>query len=145
MAAKSARASLPGRPVPGKKYFTVSEATEALPYVNRIVGDLTGCYRQVTNLRDRLEFPGKDDDVDQLRNQFEQVLQRLQYLTNELSHVGVELKDHERGLIDFPAIHDGREVCLCWEFGEEGLLAWHEVDAGYAGRQDITQLESSAT
>ena len=146
MASKSARASAPGRPIPGKKYFTVDEAKLALPYVSRIIGDLTACYRQVADFRDRMEFPEQDEDVDQIRNQFEQELERLQYLTEELNHVGVELKDYERGLIDFPALHEGREICLCWEHGEEGLVAWHEVEAGFSGRRDITQLlESSAS
>jgi len=50
---------------------------------------------------------------------------------------GCQLKDMEMGLIDFPAIRDGREVYLCWKLGEEQIGYWHDVEAGYAGRQPL--------
>ncbi len=143
MTSKSTPAQAQGRPIPGKKYFTVEEAKQALPYVARIVADLVACHQQVADLRDQLELPDNGDDVDSLRNRFDESLERLQYLSEELSGVGVEMKDYERGLIDFPAIYKDREICLCWEHGEEGLLAWHELDTGYAGRLDINTLEPS--
>ncbi len=59
-------------------------------------------------------------------------------LTNrvaELDNLGIQLKDFERGLIDFPTIRDGRVVLLCWQLGEgDELEWWHDVDAGFAGR-----------
>jgi hypothetical protein len=50
---------------------------------------------------------------------------------------GIVLRDLDRGLIDFPAIRDGREVYLCWVEGEPDIGYWHELDAGYAGRQKL--------
>ena len=47
------------------------------------------------------------------------------------------LQDLHRGLIDFPALMSGREVFLCWEDGEEAVEFWHDLDAGYAGRERI--------
>jgi hypothetical protein len=49
----------------------------------------------------------------------------------------VQLKDINLGLLDFSAIKDGREVYLCWMYGEGDIAFWHEVDAGFAGRQSI--------
>ncbi len=49
----------------------------------------------------------------------------------------IVLRDLDRGLIDFPAIRDGREVYLCWIDGEEDIAFWHELDAGYGGRQPL--------
>ena len=49
----------------------------------------------------------------------------------------IMIKDLHRGLIDFPAIVDGREVFLCWEQGEEDIEFWHELDGGYAGRERL--------
>jgi hypothetical protein len=141
MASNSAPSQATDRPIPGKKYFTVEEANQALPYVSRIVADLVTSYQKVAKLRDRLELPDETDDVDTLRSQFDESLERLQYLSEELSSVGVELKDYERGLLDFPAIYQDREICLCWEHGEETLLAWHELETGYTGRLDIKTLE----
>jgi hypothetical protein len=54
-----------------------------------------------------------------------------------LRELEVVLRDLERGLVDFPALRDGREVYLCWEEGEEQIAFWHEPDAGFAGRRPI--------
>ncbi|HMQ04040.1 MAG TPA: DUF2203 domain-containing protein [Pyrinomonadaceae bacterium] len=59
-------------------------------------------------------------------------------LTTEINDLGVQLKDHSQGLVDFPSMRDGRVVLLCWKLGEpEEIAWWHEVDAGFAGRQPI--------
>jgi hypothetical protein len=49
----------------------------------------------------------------------------------------IQIKDLERGLVDFPAFHEGREVYLCWERGEEDIEFWHELDTGYGGRERL--------
>lgn len=59
-------------------------------------------------------------------------------LTTELNDIGVQLKDYTRGLIDFPCMREGRVVLLCWQLGEkEEIEWWHEVEAGFAGRQPL--------
>ncbi len=50
---------------------------------------------------------------------------------------GVEVKDLDMGLIDFPSQREGRTVYLCWKLGEEGIAWWHEMDTGYASRQPL--------
>ena len=56
----------------------------------------------------------------------------------ELESLGVQLKDFERGLVDFPSLRDGRVVLLCWQLGEgDELEWWHDVDAGFAGRTPL--------
>ena len=55
-----------------------------------------------------------------------------------LQELGIVVRDIERGLIDFPAIHEGREVYLCWELDEPPRIAfWHDLEAGYGGRQPL--------
>jgi hypothetical protein len=49
----------------------------------------------------------------------------------------IVLRDLDSGLVDFPAIRDGHEVYLCWIEGEEDVAFWHDLDAGYAGRQEL--------
>ena len=49
----------------------------------------------------------------------------------------IQLKDLDRGLIDFPAIREGKEVFLCWEKDEEDIEFWHDLDAGFAGREPL--------
>ena len=55
----------------------------------------------------------------------------------ELQEMEVVLRDLERGLIDFPALRDGREVYLCLEDGEDEIGFWHDVEAGYGGREPL--------
>ena len=61
----------------------------------------------------------------------------LQRSLGELQAMEIVLRDLERGLVDFPALRDGREIYLCWEEGEEEIGYWHDCDSGYAGRQPL--------
>ena len=66
------------------------------------------------------------------------VLTELTVQLSELETLGVQLKDFERGLVDFPSLRDGRVVLLCWQLGEgDELEWWHDVDAGFAGRTPL--------
>ena len=123
-----------------RRYFTVEEANQALPYVSRIAQDIQGSYREAAKLQERLDHDAPPDDVEQIRGDYEQAIGRLNRYVEELHEVGVELKDYEAGLVDFPSLHEGREVCLCWRTGEAKIQAWHEPHAGFAGRQDIANL-----
>jgi hypothetical protein len=58
----------------------------------------------------------------------------------QLRHIqglGVQIKDFDRGLVDFPHLREGREVFLCWELDEDDIAFWHDIDAGYAGRERL--------
>lgn len=129
-------------PKRGKKYFTLAEANRALTYVSRVVEDIAGAYTQAVEVRRRLEHPHPEDVPDELRGQYESAMDNLSALIEELQLVGVELKDFEKGLIDFPSVHEGREIYLCWHRGEASIQAWHEIDAGFAGRQDVSTLSA---
>ena len=130
-------------PKRGKKYFTLEEANRALCYVSRIVENITSCYRKAVRIRQRLERPGPEQSAEQLREEYEIAMNHLNDLIDELQQVGVELKDVEKGLLDFPCVHEGRESYLCWHRGEESIRCWHEVDAGYSGRKDVALLQAA--
>jgi hypothetical protein len=63
--------------------------------------------------------------------------ERLKLAVDTLTDWGVEIKDVERGLVDFPSRYEGREVCLCYELGEDGIAFWHGAEEGFAGRKPI--------
>jgi hypothetical protein len=66
------------------------------------------------------------------------ILTNLTAEMTELEVLGVQLKDFDRGLIDFPSLRDGRVVLLCWQMGEGDQLEWwHDIDAGFAGRTPL--------
>ena len=125
-----------------KKYFTLEQANRALPYVRRVVDDITGVYSRIIELRKCADKPGGPDT--EAEREYEKTMDRLSELVDELHAVGVELKDFELGLVDFPAMHQGREVLLCWKRGEPSVQHWHELDAGLSGRQPVSILDDRA-
>jgi hypothetical protein len=72
-----------------------------------------------------------------LVNQWVKTLCQLKPLLAQFQERELQIKDLDRGLIDFPAIRDEREVFLCWEKSEPDIAFWHELDTGYAGRQPL--------
>ena len=128
------------RPNSGKKFFTLEEANKSLSYVRRIVEDIMDVYGKVVQMRRKLEELGESQFSLSPDSEYEQLMDRLGILVDELHVMGAELKDFEKGLVDFPSIHNDREILLCWQYGEEQITHWHELDVGYAGRQSVDAL-----
>src|ERR1051325_9492177 len=61
----------------------------------------------------------------------------LKRIFENIEQIGCLIKDLDIGLVDFPALHRGKEVYLCWRLGEPDIAFWHPVDAGFAGRREI--------
>jgi len=134
---------------PRKKYFKVEEANQSLPLVKAVVSDIVSKFKEIQERRERLELlrpknrpkTGGDsmyaEELQQVEQDLETEVGRLQEYILELQALGVEFKDPVMGLVDFPALMDGREVCLCWKLGEPEVGFWHEVDAGFQGRQSL--------
>lgn len=129
------------RAAQSQKFFTLESANRSLVLVRRVVKDIVENYRLLAELRadrDALLISERDGDkLATIRERVEKVADRLRELSEELSEVGCELKDWNTGLIDFPAMHEGRKVLLCWRLGEAAVEHWHELHAGFAGRQPV--------
>jgi hypothetical protein len=82
---------------------------------------------------------GESLDMQRVHRDIETFAERIDSYKKELEQIGCQLKDAEMGLVDFIGLHEGRPVCLCWKHGEERVAFWHEIEAGYAGRQPITR------
>jgi hypothetical protein len=140
----------PAKPSVGKKrkYFTVDEANKALPLVRMIVGDIVRQYRVVEDLQQRLSRvsqdrrrPTKDlyaEELAQSQAELDAEEAKLALYIEELKRLGVEFKGPD-GLCDFYSIMDGREVFLCWRLGEPEVAHWHDLDAGFVGRQPLAE------
>lgn len=128
----------------GKKYFTIDQANRALVFVSRVVRDITHVYANIIQLRRELDHPAQDTCTEHLEADYQRAMDRLSDLVDELHLTGVELKDFEIGLVDFPSLFEQREIYLCWQQGETCISHWHEADAGIAGRQGIALLQSAA-
>jgi hypothetical protein len=127
-----------------RKYFTPASANATLPLVRRIVDDLLRlhpAWRQaVTDFelaQDGADATGETEDARRARLAAGQLAGEIEACLDELEQVGCLFRGFEEGLVDFPAQHDGRVVCLCWRAGETEVSHWHEFDAGFPGRQPL--------
>jgi hypothetical protein len=127
-----------------KRLFTVASANRALVFVRRVAQDIVDHYEELTDLRALREdlslTNGMPEQIAELRGAMQRQIDTLHALRSELTAVGCEVKDWSLGLIDFPALREGREVNLCWRLGEPEVLHWHERDAGFSGRRPIDDL-----
>jgi hypothetical protein len=124
------------------KIFTVEEANALLPAVSRMLLKIQRCHRklysysEVVKLASDAAEQGGGGLPDGVR--YAALLIKLTTLISELEALGVQIKDFDRGLVDFPSLRDGRVVLLCWQIGEGDQVEWwHDVDAGFAGRTPL--------
>ncbi len=128
------------------KLFTVEQANRTLPLVRRIVQDIVAEHPRWKDLVARYELAaagarpewGESEEQLALRREIDAVAQRINGYVDELADVGCLLKGFEDGLVDFYGLLGGRLAFLCWKLGEPSVSHWHELDAGFAGRQPIT-------
>jgi len=119
------------------KYFTPSEAKKTLPLVRKIVADILDTSREMRLIADEIGSGVENDSrIQKLADEIEKFMQ-------ELEEIGCYFKDwnFSIGLIDFPAIIDGKEVFLCWRSDEDEIMYYHDADAGFAGRKLIPPEE----
>ncbi len=69
-------------------------------------------------------------------------VKRMEQAVRQIDAWGVTLRDIGTGLVDFPALADGRAIWLCWKLGEDDIAYWHELDAGIAGRKPLIELDA---
>lgn len=122
------------------KFFTVEEANALLPRIQIIMDKMFVLREEAIALRPDVEpvlekavGNGGSPETGELFL----IFQEFEKLLKKLHSFGCQLKGLEQGLIDFPAIRDGREVFLCWKYDEPEVAFWHEIDAGFAGRRPL--------
>jgi hypothetical protein len=127
--------------------FTRSEAEALLPQVVDELRAMQECKRGIDALRvdltDAVESAtgnGHLRDAQGLaekRRRAEALVGEMNERLGRINTWGVEVKDVDSGLIDFPSEREGRIVYLCWRIGEERIGWWHELDTGFAGREPL--------
>ena len=122
------------------RYFTVEEANQALAAIRPLMDEIQAIRQKILAQRpevwpivERSAGNGGSRTASKLVEDFE----RLDVLVHRIQETGALFKDINLGLLDFPAMKDEHEVYLCWKYGEDDIAFWHEIDAGYAGRQPI--------
>ncbi len=135
-------------PKTGKRFFSVTEANNTLPLVRAIVQDITALAHELSERRERLMrlksherlrlSEAHEEELQQVQAEQDRGQEKMEEYVRELAQLGVELKDYFTGLVDFPSLMNGRPVYLCWRLGEPEVAHWHELEAGFAGRQKLT-------
>jgi len=123
------------------KLFTHAEANDAIPMIRTKLERLKRLYSRVGDLRDDARAAAAASEAGGGMTEgprYVTMLCEIGAIVNELTELGIQLKDQSRGLIDFPSLREGRVVLLCWQLGEPDEIEWwHETEAGFAGRQPI--------
>lgn len=123
-----------------EKYYTVEEANAMLPELRVLV-------EGIQTARDEIlaTYPAAVPVLQQVTlnsggreaNPYAAAIWRLNARVRRLVSMGVQLKDLDRGLVDFPAWREDQEVLLCWHLGEDEVTHWHDLESGFAGRKSL--------
>lgn len=123
------------------RYFTLEEASQALSLIRPWMDEVQTIRQKILSKQpeawtaiEKSVGNGGNRALSNLIQDFD----RLDALIHRILETGALIKDVNIGLLDFPALRNGQEVYLCWQYGEEEIAFWHEIDAGFAGRQPIS-------
>jgi hypothetical protein len=122
------------------KYYSLKEANETLSIVRPMLKEMMDIGEKIRARQPELwamvqksAGNGGNPELSKLLVEFD----HLDALLHQIQDMGIEVKDLTIGLIDFVGLKDGREIYLCWKYGEGDIQFWHEIEAGFAGRQLI--------
>jgi hypothetical protein len=141
-------------------FYDFDRANERLPELRESLLSLRALKSEVTALRDRIvelnapqavagggasvpvgpARPEADTETHRLRMRMQGLVDQMIATVAEIDGWGIQLREIDSGLVDFPALVSGRQVWLCWRIGEGEVAWWHEVSEGFAGRRRIEDL-----
>jgi len=122
------------------RYFTLEQASAVVVAIRPLVSEMLNLRQSILAKQPEV-WPvvakAAGNGGSKIASEIAQEFHRLDAIVREIMATGVILKDINTGLFDFLSLLDGREVYLCWRYGEEQIYFWHEIDAGFTGRQHI--------
>ena len=121
------------------KHYTREEARQLLPLVNQWLDELSRVRDLISDYEEpiRQKLTLGDDLGGECVDKYVKCLAGAKEILSRFHKRQIQVKDLDRGLIDFPAYLGGKEVFLCWEKGEEDIEFWHDLTSGYAGRERL--------
>lgn len=122
-----------------ERHYSLEEASALLPLVAKLLAQMRAARDRLGDAEARaaLDEAGQSNGGGEPGKVVSEGFLELRESMLELRDREIVLRDLDRGLIDFPALRDGREVYLCWEEGEPEIGFWHEPDAGFGGRRRL--------
>ncbi len=129
------------------RYFTLEEANAAIGELRPVVEQMVEERRRLLAAQERrgalTQQAGSNGgdltpgDFGEVEDQLERAAGALSRSVEHIQAAGAQVKDLDRGLLDFPSIRDGEEILLCWHLGEDEIEYWHGVDEGFRGRKPL--------
>jgi len=126
------------------RLFTIAEASALLPelrprleMLKRGKHELKELHETLRGISPAMRANGSGLQAQQLEEGAAELVARMGVALAEIEELGVVVKDLDQGLVDFPALRDGRVVFLCWKVSERAITHWHEIDEGFAGRREL--------
>ena len=122
-----------------EQHYTRDQARAILPQIRQWLDQLSALRQKLSDGDQRLArlMAGGNEVGGETVNRWVRVAADVKATLAEFQRREIQIKDLDRGLIDFPAILDGKEVYLCWEQDEEDIEFWHDLHSGYAGRERL--------
>jgi hypothetical protein len=122
-----------------QRHFTREEANALLPRLKEMLLQLRSSKDELTDTEahEALSESAPENGGGEEGKQVGVAFLEVRRLLGAIEESGIVLRDIDRGLVDFPAVIDGREVYLCWEFGEDEVAYWHNLESGYRGREPL--------
>lgn len=142
------------------RFYDIDAANAAIPELDGIVAVLGEQRAELVRLRDEVLAAGSgsegapaavtaptgsgeapiSNDLRLIRLRMQGLIDQMAAGVARIDALGLSLRDIERGLVDFPALVSGRQVWLCWQYGETAIGWWHDLDAGFDGRRPLAEL-----
>ena len=120
--------------------FSLERANEIVVQIRPLVAELLELRQEILEKQPQawpLVEKSAGNGGGKLASELVQDFERIDRLVKTINATGAILKDINSGLVDFLAMREGREVCLCWRYDEPEIQYWHDIQAGFAGRQPI--------
>lgn len=124
------------------RLFSLSEANRLIPHLEEHLAAVKKSKDVLVQTKDEIKKASKNADLGGgsfVATHYISALEQINDHLQKIQDMGVLVKDVEMGLCDFPHLHEGRVVYLCWKLGEAEVGWWHEVHSGYAGRQPLKE------
>ncbi len=127
-------------------YYDLDAANARVDELRPILSALRDARDEIAAGQARLAQLSATDGADRARIAREQqamtaTVRTMEAAVLQIDDWGVTLRDIGSGLVDIPALANGRPIWLCWKLGEDEIAWWHELDAGIAGRKPLIELE----
>lgn len=127
------------------RHFTVQEAQDLIPQIEKLMGEVRALKKRidakVTAWRRRVNHGTAAQAL--VQGQVDFLVAQVNTRLEALVKTGCQPKDLDSGLVDFPARMNGREINLCWKFGEKRINFWHGLEEGFSGRKPLSDIAAS--